>query len=655
VTGWAGFQQNRAAMIRSLRLSLRLPVLALGGLLLAANAAAQPAAPHPAQDLIARAISSSRANPEDGRRLAEEALERLREQPDADLEIRALLALCDYYSEREHATAQGLITRVGALMPRARRGGLRAGMLTCEGEIQESLGENAKALATYERAVSVAEATDDGEMLASALYLRGWLRGVLGDYALGLIDLRRTVSLYEKLTLPDHARTALNGIATVYNRMGDYAQAQHYYEQTLKAQLAAGTQREAIVTLYNIGRTRENLGQWDGARQDYARALEMSRKLGYARGEAYALRGLASVDNAQGDAKSALRRLDQAQTLQARLPDARLKAQIELQRGIALRLSKRHGESLVALNAALTVFRNAESLAELSATHAALAATFAEIGDWRAAFEHQRKLKEGTDQLHRRQLDQRVATLKVEFDTAAKDKENALLLREKAATEAALDQQRRAGRLQDVVIALAALLAVLLAVLALRHRRTSRQMQSLAMTDELTGLPNRRHLLARLAQLIEKPGTAPCAVLIADLDHFKPINDDYGHLVGDEVLKAVADALKNAVRAPVLLGRLGGEEFLFVLPDTDLETARRVGERVRETVTQVDARRWFKDRSLSISVGVTVTQPGVDSVGGVLRRADEALYSAKAAGRNCVRVRDHHAPLRLAATNQGVA
>jgi len=247
-------------------------------LLLAAGAGAQT--PPTVQSLITQAIAASRVNPEDGRRLAEQAAERARAERDVDLELRALLVLCEHYAEREHSTAQALLARAGMLLPRARRGGLRAGMLSCEGEINEAAGDNAKALAAYERAVSVAEAESDDEMLANAVYLRGWLRGVLGDYALGLFDLRRALALYEKLDLSEHARTAVNGIATIYNRMGDYAQAQHYYEQTLKAQLASGTQREAIVTLYNIGRTRENLQQWDGARADFANALEMSRKLG---------------------------------------------------------------------------------------------------------------------------------------------------------------------------------------------------------------------------------------------------------------------------------------------------------------------------------------------------------------------------------------
>jgi len=643
-TGAAPFGQNRRVMTSPLR---PLRYAAACCLLLAAGAGAQT--PPTAQSLITQAIAASRVNPEDGRRLAEQAAERARAERDVDLELRALLVLCEHYAEREHPTAQALLARAGMLLPRARRGGLRAGMLSCEGEINEAAGDNAKALAAYERAVSVAEAESDDEMLANAVYLRGWLRGVLGDYALGLFDLRRALALYEKLDLSEHARTAVNGIATIYNRMGDYAQAQHYYEQTLKAQLASGTQREAIVTLYNIGRTRENLQQWDGARADFANALEMSRKLGYVRGQAYALRGLASVDNAQGDAQRALQHLEQAQRLSARLPDARLRAQIDLQRGIALRLLKRYGASAAALNDALTVFSGADSLAEVAATHAALADTYADMGDWRAAYDQLRRLKDSADRLHARQLDQRVAWLKVEFDMAAKDKENALLLREKAASETALAEQRRAGRLQALVIALAALLASLLAVLALRQRRASRQMRALAMTDELTGLSNRRLLLQQLAHILDTQDAPSCALLIADLDHFKPINDACGHLIGDEVLKAVAAALKDVVREPAFLGRLGGEEFLVVLPGNDLEAGRLAAERVREAVAAIDARRWFKDRTLTISVGVTVAQPGVDTVSAALKRADEALYAAKAAGRNCVRTRDPQTPLRIAA------
>jgi diguanylate cyclase (GGDEF)-like protein len=484
--------------------------------------------------------------------------------------------------------------------------------------------------------VSSAEAAGDDEMLANALYQHGWLRGAQGDYAAGLADLRRAVTLFEKADLPEHARTAVTGIATIYNRMGDDAQAQRFYEVALKSQLDASLRRDAAVTLYNLGRTRENLGQWAEAKKDYERALQISRQLAYSRGEAYALRGLAGVHNDAHEWQAALDRLAEVQRLSADLPDPRLQAQAALLRGVALRGLKRPAESVVSLNAALQTFSRSGELAEMATTHAALAAALADLGDWRGAYEQQRLLKAVTDRLHARQLDQRFMTLKVEFDTAARDKENTLLQREKAAAEAALEQQKLAGRLQVLVIVLASLLAVLLGVIAWRHRRTSRRMQALALIDELTHLPNRRAVLTRLHHLLG--ANRRCGVLIVDLDRFKSINDRYGHPVGDEVLRAVARVLADIAREPMIAGRMGGEEFLLLLPDAGLEAARQMAERVRAAIAQVDTARWFSDHGLSTSIGLTIAHPGGDGVIDALRRADEALYAAKAAGRNRVHV-----------------
>jgi diguanylate cyclase (GGDEF)-like protein len=614
--------------------------------LLAALAASPPgtsATPHSAAALVRDAIRAGRSKPDDALRLANEALALLVARPDADLEIRARLALCDYYSERDLDRARDMLARATAQLPLARRGGLRAGVQSCEGDIHESAGENARAMSAFELAVSVAEAAGDDEMLANALYQRGWLRGVQGDYALGLIDLRRSATLYEKGDFPEHSRTAVNGIATIYNRMGDYAQAQQYFEQASKAQIAAGMRREAVVTLYNLGRTRENLGQWDSAQRAYLEAMELSRAISYARGEAYAQRGLASVHNARGEWQKSLERLADAGKLAAGTPDARLQAQIALVRGVALRGAKRPAEGIVALNAALATFEKAEALAEMAATYAALAAAQADLADWRGAYDSQRLLKEVTDRLHTRQLDQRFMTLKVEFDTAARETENALLLREKAASEAALEQQKRAGQLQIVAVTLAALLAVVLGLLAWRHRRTSQTMETLAMTDELTGLPNRRAVLAQLAAVLA--GGKDCAVLILDIDHFKTINDQHGHLVGDEVLRAVAGAIADVLRRPMVAGRLGGEEFLLLLPQMELEAAVQVAEQVRAAVAGVDTSRWFSGHPLSVSAGVAMAHPEPGGVADALRRADEALYAAKAAGRNRV----HSGKLVLAA------
>ena len=606
-------------------------------LLAGAQPAVTPAttAAHPAAPVVQQAINAGRSNPEHARRFADEALGLIAARPEPDLEIRAHLVLCDYFMERDLARAREALARAAALLPLAKRRGLRAGVQNCEGEVHEAAGDNARALSAYERAVSEAELAADDEMLANALYLRGWLRGVQGEYALALVDLRRSIGLYERGNFPEHSRTAVNGVATIYNRMGDFAQAQVYFEQASKAQLAAGLEREAVVTLYNLGRSHEYQGRWVDAEGAFTHALQLSRRLGYARGEAYAARGMAAVHNARGEWLAALAQLARADALADPLPDARLRAHVGLARGVALRGLARPAESLTALTQALEAFGRVEATADVAATYAALAATHADLGNWRGAFDNQQRLKETTDRLHARQLDQRVLALKVEFDTAARDKENALLLREKAATEAALAQELSASRLKVVVIALAGVLAAVLAVVAWRGRRVSRTMQALAMTDELTGLPNRRAVLARLGSLLAEG--SPCAVLIVDIDHFKAINDHHGHPIGDEVLRAVAGTLAAELRGAMSAGRLGGEEFLVLVPRTEIEPAMQLAERLRAAMARIDPARWSVTAPITVSVGVALARPGPGGIADVLRRADEALYAAKAAGRNRVR------------------
>jgi diguanylate cyclase (GGDEF)-like protein len=187
------------------------------------------------------------------------------------------------------------------------------------------------------------------------------------------------------------------------------------------------------------------------------------------------------------------------------------------------------------------------------------------------------------------------------------------------------------------VIVLIVVLAALLATLAVHQWRTTRRMRTLAMTDELTGVPNRRAVLSRLAPLVEAPNDRCHAMLIIDIDHFKSINDQHGHPEGDEALKLVASSLRAEVHEPAFIGRLGGEEFVIVVPDTDAEAGRQLAERFRASVMTIDTRRWLADRRLTVSIGMTVSKLEGDTPSHMLQRADAALYDAMRAGRNCVR------------------
>jgi diguanylate cyclase (GGDEF)-like protein len=189
---------------------------------------------------------------------------------------------------------------------------------------------------------------------------------------------------------------------------------------------------------------------------------------------------------------------------------------------------------------------------------------------------------------------------------------------------------------------------VLLVVLALvdqvlgRWRQREAHIRSVSLTDALTQVHNRRSILERLEAEVQRnlrSGT-PLAVALLDLDHFKRVNDTWGHPTGDRVLRETARVLRDTVRESDLLGRYGGEEFLLLLPDTTLETARPLLERCRRALAQIEIRADNGETfAVSASFGLTCSLPGrpVDA-SALTRRADEALYNAKAAGRNRVEV-----------------
>lgn len=168
-----------------------------------------------------------------------------------------------------------------------------------------------------------------------------------------------------------------------------------------------------------------------------------------------------------------------------------------------------------------------------------------------------------------------------------------------------------------------------------------RRAQSEALLDSLTGLKNRRGLERAVEDLMREPlGLTGSALLVADIDHFKVVNDTYGHLLGDKVIRAVAHVMRSSIKGRDVAARLGGEEFAILLPQTSLKGAAALAEQIRGTVAQGRICRPDGNESIgqvTLSVGVAVAQAG-DSLEALLERADTAMYAAKRAGRNRISV-----------------
>lgn len=172
------------------------------------------------------------------------------------------------------------------------------------------------------------------------------------------------------------------------------------------------------------------------------------------------------------------------------------------------------------------------------------------------------------------------------------------------------------------------------------HKRLEQELDRLSRTDFLTGAMSRRAFEQRFIEEVERARrfAHPLTLLMADLDHFKRINDTRGHYVGDAALRDFVAVCQQECRVHDLIGRIGGEEFALLLPETGIEAAMVVAERLREAVAQhaIDPGVPERRLNMTVSIGVAGLRASEDA-SELSQRADQALYAAKASGRNCVR------------------
>lgn len=169
-------------------------------------------------------------------------------------------------------------------------------------------------------------------------------------------------------------------------------------------------------------------------------------------------------------------------------------------------------------------------------------------------------------------------------------------------------------------------------------KQAKERAEALARSDELTGLNNRRAFFDDGEQVLNqaKRYSHPFSLIMLDVDHFKQVNDSYGHAAGDDVLETLADILRKQAREVDILGRLGGEEFALILPETALPDALAMAERLRTEIASTPVKNTKSDIHITASFGIATLTPQHTSLENLINEADDALYGAKKNGRNRV-------------------
>lgn len=505
------------------------------------------------------------------------------------------------------------------------------------GALEFLRGERA-GLPDYSEGIALAARHGLAELQGRGLHSRATTVSLLGEQARALIDLLEAQTVYRRARLEDQAERHLAAIAAAYRRMGELDTALRYLEQSR-------TYATGRADAWLLHQTLLQLGYVHYDREDYAaslQALEAAMRLHDVASSPY-YRGvvrvaIAAAQIGQGRHVQALAALDLAAADFAQVDgDASAQIMLDLRRGEALAGMGRHEVALRRYNDVLLRLDGREHLRYLSIAHELRAASHRALGNAEAAVRDYMRYNEARTELDRMTRQQQDLLLRHRFDASRREIENRRLTRETELRREQVQSVQATRRWQGVALATSSALALLLAALGIRQLLLGRRLQHLAMTDALTGAGNRRSFEkgAAIASAHAHRHDRPLSVLAVDIDHFKRVNDTHGHGVGDEVLRGVTRACQQVLREQDRFARIGGEEFVALLPDTDAGAAAMVAERLRRAVEQMTFGEPGAEWAVTVSVGQVVAHRG-EAIAALLERADAALYRAKAEGRNRV-------------------
>lgn len=509
----------------------------------------------------------------------------------------------------------------------------------CRGSYHEMSSTSHDALKDYEAGIQLGRQMENGRVVADGLTYRGSALSLLGEQALALRDFLDAQREYESEGATALAHANLSSIGTSYRRLGQYAKARQYLEQSKGYAEAQHDQRWLVGINMQMGFLASDQGEYAQAVAPLQQALTLARQTSDRSSVGAALLALADVDNHLGRYTQALDELAQAKIEFAAVSDQSNTGMVALQTAAALAGLGKHAQALPEFAVAEANVRRSSNMRYLVELYDERAKNEEALGKPARALAYL-KLKIKADTALARMTQSQYATfMSYQFDTARRELENRQLAADKALREQQLAASERTRRWQWLAILLGSGLLLLLLWQAGRQIHEGRRLNRLALTDALTGVSNRRHidhLLAQAVADVTRGSSVGLTVVVLDVDHFKQINDNHGHPVGDDVLVRVVRSCESVLRPADRLGRTGGEEFLIVLPDTSLEIGLQVAERLRACVAAVPLADLGVDVQLSVSLGVAQLDPPQDTAEHLVRRADAALYRAKRNGRDRV-------------------
>ncbi len=430
------------------------------------------------------------------------------------------------------------------------------------------------------------------------------------------------------------ARSVLNSLANLYYSTGEMALAERYYRELLVYDESSGDAQSLSVTLYNLGHVAASQQRFSEADAFFTQAMRLNLELDDEPGRAYTLKALGVNAHAVGNLTQARNLLKESAAIFGSITNEtqyaavlRNLADVELAAGLPQTAVNYYLE-------AVPVLAQANFTSALLRCYRGLSAAFEQLQQFDKALVAQRAYSD----LMQADLEQQnlsaTQRIREELDTQRYANANAALEKNRELQQHELAESRSLVRMQFLVLILAAALVLVVCTMFRRSEKTAQHMRKLASTDELTRLHNRRAIMEKGNQEWARASRYKNALscLVIDLDHFKSINDHYGHSKGDEVLCALSHQLIATLRQSDCVGRIGGEEFLLFAPETDASQAQMLAEKIRLGIANCKI-PGMDGKKITISIGIA-TLDDESSLEQLIHHADEALYQVKKNGRN---------------------
>jgi diguanylate cyclase (GGDEF)-like protein len=491
----------------------------------------------------------------------------------------------------EHAYVPGLAASLRTLSVANRR----------EGNLKLALEQALRALACL-------AGESDAGLKVDILQAIGIAYSNLGNHAGALEHCLQALELAREIDNREREASVLGAVATSQNRAGDSQQAVTTFLEVLALNRELGQKTGEALTLNNLAMSYHSVGNHTDALPMSLQGLELAKACGFAALVVTATGTVGEIYLAVGDYAQASRYLRQYLLLASDSASRLNEMWALLLLAETSYAQQAFSDALTLVLQALTLAQELGTLVEQARCHRMMVELYEGQGDLRQALEHSKSLNEVEEVLFNEGTAKRVAYLQLvhQIENAERDAE----IHELRSIELQREIEER--------------------------KKVQSALETLATTDPLTGLLNRREFYALGEAAIaraSRDGLGLAAILV-DLDHFKSINDTFGHAVGDQMLVGVARTILANVRTGDIVCRFGGDEFAILLPGGDARSTQEIARRLGHNLARMELETEHGTAHITGSLGIAALQPNDGSVDALLDHADRAMYNSKKSGRN---------------------